>query len=124
MAGRKATYEGYLNRLKGRKLYGYDEPVSRLEWEVSREIYYNDNGTFKGFNDYMYDKTVYRYSVKQAEALMRAQEEGRFLKNRSLNYYRRKGSEEVGQLYEDLQESGYSKKEAAKFISYYIYGSP
>ena len=58
MAGRKATYEGYLNRLKGRKLYGYSEPVSRLEWEVSREIYYNDNGTFKGFNDYMYDKTV------------------------------------------------------------------
>ena len=38
MAGRKATYEGYLNRLKGRKLYGYSEPVSRLEWEVSREI--------------------------------------------------------------------------------------
>lgn len=124
MAGRKATYEGYLNRLKGRKLYGYSEPLSRREWESSREIYYDDNGTVKGLNDYLIDKTVYKYSKKQAEALMRAQEEGRFLKNRSLIYYRRHGSEEISQLYDDLQDSGYSKMEAAKFISYYIYGSP
>lgn len=124
MAGRKPTYEGYLNRLKGRKLYGFKKPLSREEWETARLGYYTTNGTTKGFNDYVYEKTVYKYSKGQAQSLMRAQEEGRFLKNRSLNYYRRHGSEEISQLYDDLQDSGYSRKEAAKFISYYIFGSP
>lgn len=124
MAGRKPTYEGYLNRLKGRKIYGFDKPLSRPIWEETRDMYYEDNGTTKGFNDYIYDKTVYKYSKRQAEALMRAQEEGRLATKHTYGYYLRHGSEEISDFYNELQDQGMSKREAAYYISYYIFGSP